>query len=247
MPSLRVLTLNCHMGFDLLNRRFVLHELREAVRAVHADLVFLQEILGEHALHKRRHETWPDAPQYAFLADTLWPHAAYGRNAVYPHGHHGNALLSKFAIEAHRNCDVTVTGHEERGLLHCQIPIEGSLLPLHAICVHLGLLESHRREQIRLLGEVVSRDIPPDAPLVIAGDFNDWLARGHRRVLACGLREVFHDATGRLARGVPARGPMLPVDRIYVRNLRAAHPMVLSTQPWTHLSDHAPLAVEVSW
>jgi endonuclease/exonuclease/phosphatase family metal-dependent hydrolase len=233
------------MGFDLFGRRFVLHELRDAVRSVSADLVFLQEVMGENALHKQRHARWPDAPQYAFLADALWPHSAYGRNAVYPHGHHGNALLSKFAIRSHVNRDVSIRGHEERGLLHAQLEVEGDVL--HAICVHLGLLESHRREQLRLLADVLAHEIPADAPLIVAGDFNDWRARGHRLVAATGLVEVFEQARGRLARTFPVRWPLLPVDRIYVRNVQAHAPTVLSSRPWTHLSDHAPLCVEVRW
>jgi len=245
VPALHVLTLNCHMGFDLFGRRFVLHELRDAVRSVSADLVFLQEVMGENALHKQRHARWPDAPQYEFLADALWPHSAYGRNAAYPHGHHGNALLSKFAIRSHVNRDVSIRGHEERGLLHAQLEVEGDVL--HAICVHLGLLESHRREQLRLLAEVVAHEVPADAPLIVAGDFNDWRARGHRLVAATGLLEVFEQARGRLARTFPVRLPLLPVDRIYVRNLQAHAPTVLSSRPWTHLSDHAPLCVEVRW
>ena len=37
-----VLTVNTHKGFTALNRRFILPELREAVRSVSADVVFLQ-------------------------------------------------------------------------------------------------------------------------------------------------------------------------------------------------------------
>ena len=233
------------MGFDLFGRRFVLHELRDAVRSVSADLVFLQEVMGENALHKQRHARWPDAPQYAFLADALWPHSAYGRNAVYPHGHHGNALLSKFAIRSHVNRDVSIRGHEERGLLHAQLEVEGDVL--HAICVHLGLLESHRREQLRLLAEVVAHEVPADAPLIVAGDFNDWRGRAHR-VLEHGasLHEVFVKAHGRAARTFPARFPVLPLDRIYVRNAGVHSPIVLPRKPWSHLSDHAPLVAEIA-
>lgn len=247
MPAVNVLTLNCHMGFDLLGRRFVLHELRDAVRSVSADVVFLQEVMGEHQLHARRHAGWPDAPQYEFLADSIWSHSAYGRNAVYPHGHHGNALLSKYAIRSHRNCDVSVQGHEQRGLLHCQLAVDDGPHPLHAICVHLGLRESHRRRQLELLCAVVEDSVPRDAPLVVAGDFNDWRAKGHPIVERCGLREAFLDATGRLARTFPARWPLMPVDRIYVRNATASATQVLTTHPWTHLSDHAPLRARVAW
>ena len=126
MPAFNVLTLNAHMGFNLLNRRFVLPELREAIRGVSADMVFLQEVLGAHARHAERHLNWPQGPQYEYLADSLWTQFAYGQNAVYPHGHHGNALLSKFPILHHENRDVSVHGHEERGLLHCVVDIPGA-------------------------------------------------------------------------------------------------------------------------
>ncbi|MFP3498321.1 EEP domain-containing protein, partial [Pseudomonas sp. SIMBA_059] len=52
---LTVLTLNVHKGFTPLNRRFILPELREAVRATGADLVFLQEVHGSHQHHAERH------------------------------------------------------------------------------------------------------------------------------------------------------------------------------------------------
>jgi endonuclease/exonuclease/phosphatase family metal-dependent hydrolase len=246
MPSITVLTLNAHMGFNLFNRRFVLPELREAIRAVSADVVFLQEVMGEHALHAARVPGWQGA-QYEFLADSLWSEHAYGRNAVYPHGHHGNALLSKFPVLSQRNRDVSVRGHENRGLLHCVLDVPGSDPPLHVVCVHLGLRDSHRRRQLDLLCDEVGNEVPPGAALVVAGDFNDWRGRGHARMRDCGLVEAFEEAHGRLARSFPARRPLLPLDRIYLRNARALQPGVLSLQPWTHLSDHAPLVAGVSW
>lgn len=241
MPALNVLTVNAHMGFNLLNRRFILPELRDAIRGVSADMVFLQEVLGEHARHAKRHLNWPQGPQYEFLADSIWGQFAYGRNAVYPHGHHGNATLSKFPILSHENRDVSLHGHEERGLLHCVVEIPASKMALHTVCVHLGLRESHRRRQLGLLCEIVGEEIPADAPLIVAGDFNDWRVRGHASMLRCGLHEAFEEAQGRVARTFPARWPVLPVDRIYLRNVRAHSPRVLSSRPWSHLSDHAPL------
>jgi endonuclease/exonuclease/phosphatase family metal-dependent hydrolase len=242
----RVLTVNTHKGFTFFNRRFMLHELREAVRSVSADVVFLQEVQGSHAIHPTRFANWPAAPHYEFLADTLWPQYAYGRNAVYPSGHHGNAVLSKFPILRHENRDVSLSGPERRGLLHCVLRVPERALDLHVVCVHLGLLESHRRAQLDALCELVRSEVPDDAPLVVAGDFNDWrrkadavLARG------AGLREVFVHAHGRAARSFPARFPLLRLDRIYVRNAVVHAPMVLPRKPWSHLSDHAPLAAEI--
>lgn len=247
MPAFTVLTVNTHKGFALFNRRLMLHDLREAVRRVSADLVFLQEVQGSHDRHARRHgSAWPEAPHYEYLADSIWKDFAYGRNAVYPEGHHGNALLSKFPILRHENHDASVQGHEERGLLHCVLDAKGTGTEVHAICAHLGLREAHRTRQFEQLCTMIETTIPADAPLIVAGDFNDWRQRGHRLLQGCaGLREVFVERFGRFARTFPARFPLLALDRIYVRNVDVVEPLVLSHKPWSHLSDHAALAAHL--
>lgn len=244
--SFRILTVNTHKGFTFMNRRFILHELREAVHAVSADIVFLQEVLGSHDLHAARIANWPSNSHYEFLADTMWSNFAYGRNAVYPNGHHGNAVLSKFPIVRHENRDVSVGKTEERGMLHCVCRLPDREIDVHVICVHMGLQDGQRQQQIELLCNMISHELPPDAPLVVAGDFNDWRMRGHRQLERCaGLREVFVEAHGRAARTFPARMPFLQLDRIYVRNASVHRPIVLPNRPWSHLSDHAPLAAEI--
>jgi len=244
--KLRVLTVNTHKGFTAFNRRFVLHELREAVRAVSADIVFLQEVLGEARVPpKHRGTDWP-ASQYEFLADSIWPQYAYGKNAVHRGGHHGNAVLSKFPIVRFENRDISVNGRERRGLLHCVLDVPGRALPVHAICVHLGLNEAQRRWQLERLCQQIEEKTPAGAPLIVAGDFNDWRLRAHARLRRCaGLTEVFVQATGSAARTFPARWPVLKLDRIYVRNARTARPVLLRPRPWSKLSDHAPLAAEL--
>lgn len=245
--TLRILTVNTHKGFTVFNRRFVLHELREAIRATHADIVFLQEVLGAHHRHASRLAQWPTVAQYEFLADTIWPEFAYGRNAVYPHGHHGNAVLSKFPIAFYDNIDVSVGKHERRGLLHCVLRPPMLNVDLHAICVHLGLRERHRRPQLQSLCALIEREVPPAAPLFVAGDFNDWRIRGQRLLERCsGLKEIHLEQHGHLARTFPAHFPVFHLDRIYVRNVMSFRPVRLARQPWARLSDHAPLAAEVS-
>jgi endonuclease/exonuclease/phosphatase family metal-dependent hydrolase len=241
--QLKVLTINTHKGFTALNRRFILPELREAVRATGADLVFLQEVLGTHQRHARRHRNWPETPHYEFLADSMWPQFAYGRNAVYPDGDHGNALMSKFPISQYDNLDVSIGVVEQRGLLHCVLDVPGPR-QVHAICVHLGLREVHRRQQLALLCRLVE-SLPADDPVIIAGDFNDWRQSASAVLAEQDMHEVFTHAFGEPAKSFPARWPLLRLDRIYVRNATSHAPVALSTRPWSHLSDHAPLAVEI--
>lgn len=243
--SIKVLTLNTHKGFTTFNRRFMLHELRDAIRSVGADVVFLQEVLGDDASARRPRPNLPRVPQYEFLADSLWPHYSYGRNAAYPEGHHGNAVLSKFPILSYSNTDISVAGPERRGMLHCVLDLPGRSSNAHVICVHLGLLAKHRQEQVHRLCSLIDT-LPADEPLILAGDFNDWQQRSgailHRRA---GLVEAFALRQGRPARSFPALYPLLRLDRIYHRNATSTNPKVLSKAPWSRLSDHAGLLAEL--
>ena len=246
-PPLTVMTVNTHKGFTTFNRKFILPELRDAVRKVGADVVFMQEVLGTHEFHKKRNDTWPEGSQYEFLADSIWPQYAYGRNMVYPKGqHHGNAVMSKFPIVHFQNHDVSIHGPEKRGMLHCVLRVPAHALDVHVVCVHLGLAESHRKQQLDLLCRMVRSEVPDNAPLIVAGDFNDWRRRAHEILeREVGLREVFVNAYGQAAKTFPAIFPILSLDRIYVRNASVHLPVVLPRKPWSHLSDHAPLVAEI--
>jgi len=244
--TLRILTVNTHKGFSLFNRRYILPELREAVRAVSADMVFLQEVLGEHTgWADRLSGRWPAGSQYEFLADTMWHDYAYGRNAVYPKGHHGNALLSKFPIKEWHNHNLSLNRFEQRGMLHCTLDLVTETVPLHAICVHLNLREHHRRRQLAMLCDLVN-SIPRNEPVILAGDFNDWRCKAER-VLAdrAGMQEVFTREQGRPAKSFPAAWPLLRLDRIYIRSAGSHAPIVLPNKPWSHLSDHKPLLAQI--
>lgn len=243
--SIKVMTVNTHKGFTSFNRRFILPELRNAVRALSADVVFLQEVLGEHHAWSRRHrERWPHKPQYEFLADSIWHAYAYGRNAVYPEGHHGNALLSKYPISHWENHDVSLNGMEKRGLLYSCLNLPNDIT-LHTICVHLSLRENDRQQQLRMLRGLVDK-IDLNAPLVVAGDFNDWRLHGDRYMREeLGLCEAFGHTGAKPARTFPAHFPLLRLDRIYTRCARTVIPVVLPNKPWSHLSDHKPLLAEI--
>jgi len=62
---------------------------------------------------------------------------------------------------------------------------------------------------------------------------------------AAGLREAFEDTDGRLPRTFPSPRPLLPVDRIYVRDAQVVATDVLRARPWSRLSDHCALLAEI--
>lgn len=245
--KLKICTYNIHKGFSQFNRRMVVHDLRERLRSLDADVAFLQEVQGLNVRHEVAHVDWPPAPQHEFLAHEVWHQTAYGQNAVYDHGHHGNAILSRFEIVSSFNQDVSDHRFERRGLLHCEVGLPNVSETAHCICVHLGLTGSGRRRQMEALAERVEQIVPPGAPLIIAGDFNDWLNRAdHVLARRLGLVEVFSVGNnGRLARSFPCRIPMLRLDRIYVRGFEIERADVHCGPLWSQISDHAPLTAEL--
>jgi endonuclease/exonuclease/phosphatase family metal-dependent hydrolase len=245
--TLRIATFNIHKGVTSFNARLVLHEQRELIRRLHADIVFLQEVRGEYAKHQRRFSRWPEESQHEFLADSIWQDFAYGKNAVYPAGHHGNALLSKYPIIKWENEDISAHSAEQRGMLHCEIAVPGWDQPLHSICVHLGLFARWRRQQLSALRERIETLVPPQAPLIIAGDFNDWRAKAGK-ALAEGLqlREVFEQMGGKPARSFPAVLPLFRLDRIYVRGFHVQSAQVHGGTAFSRVSDHAALSASLT-
>ena len=242
---LRALSYNLHKGFSIGNRRFVLEQMRESIEKTGADFLFLQEVQGEHRGHAKKQSRWPLSTQFEFLADRLWPHYAYGKNAVYESGHHGNAILSRYPVLSWDNLDLSNNRFEQRGALHVSVEIPGRPLPLHLVCLHLDLLEHSRLKQAQKLGVWIAGRIPPHHPVILAGDFNDWRGR-ISKVLheSLGLQEVFEVLEGAPARTFPSFFPLLQLDRIYWRNLELERAAVHVDAPWDSLSDHLAISAE---
>jgi endonuclease/exonuclease/phosphatase family metal-dependent hydrolase len=249
MPASRklsVVTYNIHKGLSQFNRRLVLHEIRDRLRALGADVAFLQEVQGKHESNSRRHIAWPEVAQHEFIAHE-GAHCIYGMNAVYQDGHHGNAIVSRHPIHVWENVDVSHHSLESRGLLHCEIEVPGWKERLHCINVHLGLWARSRRFQLEWLSERIRAACPRKGPLIVAGDFNDWQKKASRYLHhELGLTEVFEQAEGRPARSYPAQMPFLTLDRIYVRDFSVDAVERHVGGPWARLSDHVALAARLS-
>ncbi len=211
--KIRIATYNIHKGISSIARRPRIHALKQAISSLSADIVFLQEVQGRHDFFALRHAAkWPQQSQHEFLAGDV-QHSAYGMNAVYDHGHHGNALLSNFPIIASHNHDVSDHQFESRGILHCIVRLQDK--DVHCYVVHLGLFAGSRLRQTEALIQAVTHTAASDAPVIIAGDFNDWtnaLSSTLRKKL--GVTEVF-DAMlssrsfGSYLRRLSGRGPRL--------------------------------------
>ena len=241
-----VVTYNIHKGLSQFNKRLVLHGIKDGLKALNADVAFLQEVQGKDEKNARRHVTWPEVSQHEFLTHE-GAHCVYGMNAVYQHGHHGNAVVSRHPIPVWENIDISHHPIESRGLLHCEVQIDGWKEPLHCINVHLGLWARSRRFQLEWMAERIRAAVPKKGPLIVAGDFNDWQKKASDYLAAeLGLYEVFERHEGRVARSYPAQMPIFTLDRIYVRDLNVDGVQRHTGAPWSRLSDHVALAATLS-
>ena len=245
--TLRVATYNIHKGVRGLGprKRLEIHNLGLGVEALDADLVCLQEVRLFHqreALHFQRTLLgWPEGGQADYLAPEGYE-VAYRTNAVTRHGEHGNALLSRWPIGDVGHHDVSDHRFEQRGLLH--VPVLWQGVEVHAVVAHFGLIHASRVRQVERLAEFIAAEVPPGAPLLVAGDFNDWGEKldGPMREIALQRASAGPE---RAQRTFPSSVPMFAMDRVYTRGLACVSASVPRNSGWARMSDHLPLVVEL--
>jgi endonuclease/exonuclease/phosphatase family metal-dependent hydrolase len=106
--------------------------------------------------------------------------------------------------------------------------------------IHFGLIPASRLRQVEQLGRYIAREIPVDAPVVVAGDFNDWGHQIQRAMNAMGLKSA---DTVRCPT-YPSRLPIVQLDHVYARGLTPRHLHVPRGKIWGQMSDHLPLIAE---
>ena len=245
---LRVATYNICKGVRGVGprKRLEIHNLGLGIEALDADLVCLQEVRLFHARDARQFERtwlgWPQQGQAEFLAPEGYD-AAYRTNAITRHGEHGYALLSRWPIGEPGHHDVSDYAFEQRGLLH--VPVHWHGRPIHTVVAHLSLIHASRLRQVQMLADYLAAHVPAGAPLLVAGDFNDWSEKLDRPMAGIGLvraRTAHQSASHRLT--FPSRVPVFALDRIYTRGLVCRSTHVPRGGAWARMSDHLPLVAE---
>nr|MBP7492173.1 endonuclease/exonuclease/phosphatase family protein [Rhodoferax sp.] len=153
-------------------------------------------------------------------------------------GEHGNAMLSRWPVSSHQHEDMSDHRFEQRGLLHSEVLVHEQAV--HVVVVHLGLIRSSRARQILQLQRFIQREVPADAPLLVAGDFNDWGDMVQQSLLTSGLNSF----TGPRQSTFPARMPLVQLDYVYARGLKPLGVEVPRGRNWWRMSDHLPLIAE---
>ena len=244
MKTIRIATWNIHKGVNGLGprRRLEIHNIGLAVDQFDADIVCLQEVRKHHRGEAQRFAHWPALEQADFLAPLGYT-PVYQTNAITKHGEHGNAILTRWPVIKHQHEDMSDHRFEQRGLLHVEVLIHD--LPVHVIVVHLGLIKSSRRRQVAQLCSFIQREIPKNAPLLVAGDFNDW---GSTCETVLKAEQLFafkkNPITAKKLRTYPARLPLVQFDYVFARHLKATNATVPTGMHWARMSDHLPLIAD---
>jgi endonuclease/exonuclease/phosphatase family metal-dependent hydrolase len=239
MNIVRIATYNIHKGVQGVGpkRRLEIHNLGHAIEQLDADIVCLQEVRKVNRSEAQHFKRWPELPQADFLAPEGYE-AVYRTNAFTKHGEHGNALLSRWPVVTHQHEDISDHRFEQRGLLHVEVMVHGQ--SVHVLVVHLGLVRGSRARQLAQLQRFIEREVPSTAPLLVAGDFNDWGALVKRVLNTVNLKAF----EGSRQPTFPARLPLVQLDYVYARGLTPLTIQVPSGRIWWRMSDHLPLIAE---
>jgi endonuclease/exonuclease/phosphatase family metal-dependent hydrolase len=111
---------------------------------------------------------------------------------------------------------------------------------VHVIVLHLGLIRASRLRQLQKLRAFIQREVPAHAPLVVAGDFNDWGPMVSGPLGELGLQMQSEKSTPTF----PSRLPLVQLDHVYARGLRRLRQQVPRGPIWGRMSDHLPLIVD---
>ncbi|MBA2416893.1 MAG: endonuclease/exonuclease/phosphatase family protein [Geodermatophilaceae bacterium] len=207
----------------------------DALASLGADVICVQEV----DRHFSERSGWAD--QATELAEGLGMTAVYGvamrRDRAHegePPREYGNAILTRLPVAGQRV--VRLPGRprsEPRSMVVAELAGD-----LHAACVHL----QHNSAPARAAQLAVVLQELPQAPVVLAGDFNATPDAPELRVL--GGR--FVDSWERAGRGrgasFPSRFPLRRLDYVFVSaGLTAQKAAVVPTSA----SDHRPLVVDL--
>ena len=223
---IRIASYNIHRGIGC-DRRFSEQRILDVLNEIQADVVALQEVESRAG----------GIDMLAWLAERLGYRVVVGTTLLRSDSPYGNAVLTRFPIQARQLVDLSFLRREPRGAIALDLDCDGS--PLLVVATHLGLLPAERRAQIQqLLALFRAR---PDAHAILVGDLNEWflwgrpLRRLHAHFKPTPARPTF-----------PAWLPILALDRLW------AHPRSILHRVGAHksalariASDHLPLVADV--
>jgi len=223
--TLRVLSYNVHHG-EGMDKVFDYERLAKIVNGLSPDIVALQEV-------DKRTERSSGVDQAALLGKLCKMHHAFGQGLPYQDGQYGQAILSRFPIEAAFTHPLPHQfDHEPRAAIEVRVHPAG-IGPLTFVGTHLCHQRNDNRvQQAQRISRLFSKR--QDGPVILAGDFNARPASESMKVL--------FDAGW-----IDAVAPQSVIDYVLVRSCDPwkVKEVVILDEPVA--SDHNPVLVVLEW
>jgi endonuclease/exonuclease/phosphatase family metal-dependent hydrolase len=231
--TLRVATYNIHRSRGMDGRTSPAR-IADVIRAIDADVVAMQEVIGAGA-HSQGH-----AEEIGALTGMGWVMAPtrHLRGCLF-----GNVVLSRHPITHHAQYDLSWKTCEPRCAQRVDITLGQDTL--HLYNVHLGTAFLERRHQAGRLTAIL-HDRRVASPKIVLGDFNEWT----KGLATSVLTERFHSIDLRKhlkrRRTYPGVFPVLHLDHIYYEGKVEVEKVELPRNRLALMaSDHLPLVADL--
>src|SRR5579863_1098221 len=226
----RMASYNVHgcMGTD---RCHDVERIAQVIRDLGCDTVGLQEVDVCPGLLS-------DSVQLEFLAGATDMTAVLGPLQLGSHRQRGNALLTQREVVSVRHHELTAKGCEPRSVL--EVGLRAGRGVLRVMVTQLGSHAVERGFQVKRLLAIV-KSIPPDQPLVVLADINQWLPLGRA------VRWLDH-ALGKQQRqrSYPVWAPLVAMDRVWTRAPAALLTVETHKSAYTRrASNHLPVKAAI--
>jgi endonuclease/exonuclease/phosphatase family metal-dependent hydrolase len=161
-----------------------------------------------------------------------------GPTLSHERGSYGNVLLSRLPVESVGRINLSLPGREPRGAIDARVRTrDGGTL--RCVCTHLGLSGRERRHQLACLLQGLAEAW--HEPLVLLGDFNEWLPWSP---VERALSRLFGSSPR--PRSFPAPLPLLALDRLWIHPPGLLLDLRAVRNPLTRAaSDHLPLVARI--
>ncbi|MFP8874806.1 MAG: endonuclease/exonuclease/phosphatase family protein [Myxococcota bacterium] len=193
-----------------------------------ADVIALQEVLRPTAT----------ADPLEALCEDLGLHVVFAVTRLHRRGQLGNAILSRFPIDAVSVLDISYSRIERRGALAAQVQNPGGA-PITIIATHLSLVNRTRRRQVQ---SVLEHSQGQSGPALVVGDMNAWRSCKATRKLD---RELDVERNKSWPASFPATRPVLALDRVYAHNAKVLELYSHDSAAARKASDHLPVIAHV--
>jgi endonuclease/exonuclease/phosphatase family metal-dependent hydrolase len=231
--SVRIATYNIHRSRGMDGRTNPAR-IAEVIRAIDADVIALQEVIGASP-NSQGH-----AEEIGALAGMGWVMAPtrHLRGAQF-----GNVVLSRHPITHHAQYDLSWKTCEPRCCQRVDIAFGDDTL--HFYNVHLGTAFLERRHQAGRLTTIL-HDRRVGVPKVVLGDFNEWMKGLATSMLSERLQSIDLRTHLKRRRTYPGVFPVLHLDHIYYEgNVEVTKVELPRTRLALMASDHLPLVADL--